>query len=76
MIDRQLSLLESRHSLAGAPERFSADRSYFSVVFDQVYLDPGVTAGKFALGVGAAVTVAAGVGSWVLLQSLDNRNLL
>lgn len=75
MVDLQLSLSDPRHSLAGAPERFTVERGLFNV-FNQVYLDPGVAAGKVAIGVGVAVTLAAGVGSWALLGSLDKRKLL
>eukprot|EP00752_Nemacystus_decipiens_P017814 g15971.t2 len=41
----------------------------------EVYLDPGVAAGNIAVVVGAAVTAAAGVASWVLLRSLEKRKL-
>lgn len=42
----------------------------------KVYLDPGDAAGRVAVGVGATVTAAAGVASWVLLRSLEKRKLL
>eukprot|EP00904_Undaria_pinnatifida_P013489 jgi/Undpi1/9270/HiC_scaffold_26.g11728.m1 len=42
----------------------------------EVYLDPGNAVGKVAVGVGAAVTAAAGVVSWWVFRSLSKRKLL
>ncbi|CAM9644003.1 unnamed protein product [Pylaiella littoralis] len=42
----------------------------------EVYLDPGSAVGTVAVGVGVAVTAAAGVASWLLLRSLEKRKLM
>eukprot|EP00903_Cladosiphon_okamuranus_P018715 g17228.t1 len=42
----------------------------------EVYLHPGDAAGMVTVGLGAAVTAAGAVASWMLLRSLEKRKLL
>lgn len=42
----------------------------------QVFQDPGVAAGRIAIGLGTVFTLGAGVGSWRMMHSLMKLKLL